>query len=175
MGLQMGLGSNIASPLSGKANGVCVFSGLKKVTPQWLTHLKTEGNSQESWETPPRGLKPCGEGRLGNEGAVPVGNLSGLVSHGHLTSSDTSADGIAEARAVPTIAAPEMQFSFTWSAHHVLLFPVPEVWGAASGHSQEREPACVPLAVVSLCCANCDKPVEMWLAQHNIKKHQVLF
>lgn len=62
------------------------------------------GKSQDSRETPSGGLKPCSGARLEKERVVPVGNISGLVSHGHLTSSGTSAERIAKACAVPTIA-----------------------------------------------------------------------
>lgn len=150
MDLQMGFGSSIASLCLGRQRGSVSF----QVGRRWhLSDSPKNGGEGNSWETPFGGLKPWSEGGLGNEGAVPVGNLSGSVSHGHLASSGTSADGIAKACAMPTVAPSETQFSFTWSARRVPQFPAPVVWGAAPGQrSGARTAPCLPVCWLQCVC-----------------------
>lgn len=131
MGLQMGPGGS--TTLSREAKRFVFF----QVWGRW--HLrdlakKRGGEQAEQLRDPVWGTDILQWEQAGNEGAVPVGNLSDSVSQGHISSSSAFADDIpkASARSAPS----ERQFSF-WSS--CPLWAGELLQGSRQGH----EPLCV--------------------------------
>lgn len=169
MGLQMGLGSSNTLPL-GRQRGSVSFQVER--SDIWVTCLITKGRgTARAAETPCLGTwSPAVSAGWEKKGLCLWATFQAQCP------TDTSPRPapllMVLQKPVPCLPLPHLKRSSASWEVLIRSCRSQSLWSGEllRGSSQEHEPPCVRLAVLCLYCANCDKSMEIWLAQCNIKK-----